>query len=72
MFIALGLAKGVIMSDAENTDSSASDDLGLELRHAGAGLLRYVEDNPLAAIASALIIGVILARFAFLGNPKDD
>jgi hypothetical protein len=33
--------------------------------------LRYVEDNPLAAVAGALMVGVILARFAFLDNPKD-
>ena len=36
------------------------------------GLARYVRDNPLAMVAGALIIGVLLARFAFLGNPKDE
>lgn len=35
------------------------------------GLARYVKDNPLAMIAGAMILGALLARFAFLGNPKD-
>jgi hypothetical protein len=62
------------MSDntAETDNGSAPDDRSSQLRQAGVGFLRYVEDNPLAVIAGALIVGVILARFAFLGNPKDD
>jgi hypothetical protein len=63
------------MSDPEDTaadDSSAPGDRGTQLRQVGAGFLRYVEDNPLATVAGALIIGIILARFAFLGNPKDN
>ncbi len=35
------------------------------------GLGRYVRDNPLATVAAALILGMLVARFAFLGNPKD-
>jgi hypothetical protein len=35
-----------------------------------AGIARYVRDNPLAMVAGALILGALLARFAFLGNPK--
>ena len=35
------------------------------------GLARYVRENPLAMVAGAMILGVILARFAFLGNPKE-
>lgn len=35
------------------------------------GIARYVRDNPLAMVAGALVLGVLLARFAFLGNPKD-
>jgi hypothetical protein len=35
------------------------------------GFLRYVRDNPLAMVASALIVGMLLARFAFLGNRTD-
>ena len=60
------------MSEADNvaTDDHAADNRGTELRQTGAGILGYVGDNPLAAIAGALIVGVILARFAFLGNPK--
>jgi hypothetical protein len=63
------------MSDPEDTaadDSSAPADRGTQLRQVGAGFLRYVEDNPLAPVAGALIVGIILARFAFLGNPKDN
>jgi len=61
------------MSDRDNTDdSSAPDDRTTQLRQVGSGFLRYVEDNPLAAAAGALIIGMTLIRFAFLGNPKDD
>ena len=35
------------------------------------GLALYVRDNPLAMVAGAMILGFILARFAFLGNPKE-
>jgi ElaB/YqjD/DUF883 family membrane-anchored ribosome-binding protein len=34
-------------------------------------LRRYATDNPLAMVAGAAIIGMLLARFAFLGNPRD-
>jgi hypothetical protein len=73
MVIALA-GQGDQMSDADNSaagDISAPDDRGPQLRQVGAGFLRYVENNPLATVAGALIIGVILARFAFLGNPRD-
>jgi hypothetical protein len=35
-------------------------------------LRRYARDNPLALVAGAAIIGMLLARFVFLGNPKPD
>ena len=60
------------MSENDDTEIAHSVADAEQLRQARAGLLRYVEDNPLATMAGALIIGVILARFAFLGNPKDD
>ena len=60
------------MSESEVTTGSEEPSTRTQLRRIGAGLLRYVEDNPLAAVAGALIVGVILARFAFLGNPKDE
>jgi hypothetical protein len=72
--IALRTSQGDTKSDADNTatdDSSAPDDHSTQLRQVDAGFLRYVEDNRLATIAGALIVGVFLARFAFLGNPKD-
>jgi hypothetical protein len=56
--------------DNAATDENAADSVAA-LRKAGTGFLRYVADNPLAAIAGALIVGAILARFAFLGNPKE-
>jgi hypothetical protein len=37
-----------------------------------AELRRYARENPLAMVAGAAIIGMLLARFAFLGNPKTD
>lgn len=63
------------MPNADNSaadDGAAPDDRGPQLRQVSAGFLRYVENNPLATVAGALIIGVILARFAFLGNPSED
>jgi hypothetical protein len=62
------------MSEIDNAaadESSAPDNRSTQLRQTGAGFLRYVEDNPLATVAAALIVGVLLVRFAFLGNPKD-
>lgn len=59
------------MSEADNTPAAAEPSEAAEITKAGAGFLRYVEDNPLASIAGALIVGVILARFAFLGSPKE-
>lgn len=60
------------MSEADDTPETEEPRNAAQPRKTGAGLLRYVEDNPLAAIAGALIVGLILARFAFLGNPKED
>lgn len=57
------------MSLEDNIDS-ASDDRNSSRPEVETGLLRYVEDNPLAVIAGVFIVGVILARFAFLGNSK--
>jgi len=37
-----------------------------------AGFARYMRDNSLAMIAGAMIVGVLLARFAFVGNTKED
>ena len=53
------------MSDSiqEQIEETGSDIIG--------ALRRYVNDNPLATVAGAAIIGMLLARFAFLGNPKD-
>ncbi len=34
-------------------------------------LRRYAKDNPLAMVAGAAVIGMLLARFAFLRNPRD-
>lgn len=36
-----------------------------------ADLRRYAYYNPLAMVAGAPILGLLLARFAFLGNPRD-
>lgn len=52
-----------------------SDEIQDRVEEAGsdiaAALRRYVHDNPLATIAGAAIVGMLLARFAFLGNPKE-
>jgi hypothetical protein len=47
------------------------DDVGKRVGQGVTGLARYVRDNPLATVAAALILGMLMARFAFLGNPKD-
>jgi hypothetical protein len=59
------------MSEADDTPETQEPTAAAQLRQTGSNLLRYVEDNPLAAIVGALIVGVIVARFAFLGNPKN-
>jgi hypothetical protein len=58
------------MSEADDTPETEEPTAAAQLRQTGSGLVRYVEDNPLAAIAGAIIVGVLLARLAFLGNPK--
>jgi hypothetical protein len=50
------------------TDDAASEDLEVKKT---SGPARYIRENPLAAIGGVLILGVLLARFAFLGNPED-
>jgi hypothetical protein len=47
------------------------DDLETAVERRANGVARYVIENPLAMVAGALILGALLARFAFLGNPKD-
>lgn len=49
------------MADSEATEEERSP----------TWLARYVRDNPLAMVAGAMILGALLMRFAFLGNPKD-
>ncbi len=50
------------------TDDAHSEDLAVKKT---TGLARYIRENPLAAIGGVLILSMLLARFAFLGNPED-
>jgi hypothetical protein len=55
----------------KGTDMDVIDDLQTAAEQQANGIIRYVRENPLAMVAGALILGALLARFAFLGNPKD-
>ena len=46
------------------------DDIEEFVETEATGLARYVRDNPLAMVAGVMILGMLVARFAFLGNPK--
>jgi ElaB/YqjD/DUF883 family membrane-anchored ribosome-binding protein len=52
-----------------------ADSIQEQIKETGSDVLgalrRYVQDNPLATVTGVAIIGMLLARFAFLGNHKD-
>jgi hypothetical protein len=50
-----------------------SEDLSAEITRTPilSDLRRYARDNPVAAVAGATMLGILLARFAFLRKPRN-